>query len=168
MAKKISIHSSPVEVEKDVSETVQERGTRQILGDILDGKLPDSWKDLELIISEIFNSSVMAKIYLYLVRYPGRSMDELNEKLEYSKQQIARYANKLSLLGYISGDKKKGDETVFFAQPPEMVIKKFARSVEQKMQVLSNIDTILLKKAKELTLRPLRALMRDEQESGKG
>lgn len=162
MAKKISIQSAPEEITKNTVASAQDKGSLQILGDMVDNKLADSWKDLEMVISEIFNSRVMAKIYLYVVRYPGKSLDELSEKLEYRREQISKYANKLSILGYISGDKKKDNKTVFFAQPPEMVIKKFARTVEQKMEVLANIDTILLKKTKDLALYPWKAIVGDD------
>jgi len=182
MVKNISIKDETQD--KSLDETVkkmklqepQDHAVRKFFDDVKDGKLTETWSDMENIVSEMFNSRIMANIYLHLFRFPGKTLDEVTERVDYSLEQVERHLGKLMKLGYIvekmveeAGG--KGKSSIYFSAPPEDVVRKLARSVEKKMTTLANIDTFLLKKArkaKKLTLLPIRVIVGDGKENKSG
>ena len=88
MAKKISIDSdaSQEELEKVVEgmelEEPQDHSVRQFFDDVMDGKLSDTWKDMENIVTDIFNSRSLARVYI-------RRRDRLSEAEELLKRALA-------------------------------------------------------------------------------
>ena len=175
MVKKIAIESEDKqkELEKAVEEMgleePQDHSVKQFFDDILDGKLAETWKDLENIVSEMFNSRIMAKIYLYLVRSPGKSVEELTERMEYSSQQVMEHLAKLSKMGYIHEKLEEVSDareriSTYVATPPEDVARKVARTVEKRIIALTSIDPILLKKAKQISLLPIKIIVGDKDD----
>jgi len=170
MVKKISIESEDEQedLEKAVKEMElddpQDRSVRKFFDDIREGRLSESWKDLEKVVSEIFNSQIMATIYLYLVRFPEKTVDEITERLEYTREQVTEHLSKLLLRGYIKEKLGEASEledrlATYAAAPPEEVARKVVRSVEKRIAALTSIDPILLKKAKRFSRLPIRIVV---------
>lgn len=170
MVKKIAIESEDNQkgrekvVEEMGLEDPQDRSVKQFFDDILDGKLAETWKDLENTVSEMFNSRIMAKIYLYLVRSPGKTVEEVTGRMEYSREQVVEHLSKLLRRGYIKETLEGASELeerlgTYVASPPGEVARKVARTVEKKIIALANIDPILLKKAKKISLLPIKIIV---------
>ncbi len=176
MVRKISIATDPEK--KELGEAVEkmnleepfDHSVKEFFDDFMDGKLGQTWKDLENIVSEIFNSRLMAKIYLLLIKSPGKSFEEITSFLEDSRQQVASHLKKLLSLGYIRERREeragKGSFPVYFAASPQDVVRRVAQSLEKKMMALANIDTMLLKTAKKLTLFPIKIIIGEEEAEG--
>jgi len=177
MRRRITIQSEDEEEERDelkkaLKELEKDVSVKRFFQDVLEGNLSKTWKDLEAIVSEIFNSKSMAKIYLLLLREPGRSLKEVSERLNYTKEKASRTLKRLLKLDYISvkvGNHGAGEEAVsiYFARPPEEVVKKIASSIEKKMMALASADSILLKKAKKYSLIPIKIVVGEKNNEEK-